>query len=111
MKTTIERLDGRDIAISHDVPRSGKQQRLPDKFSTRLFSPAAMLLAMVAAILLLDATLPLRDLWFHDALLTQMGAWPALPTLLLFPGWAINPHLPNQHGTATLAVMNGWASF
>ncbi|HLX57622.1 MAG TPA: hypothetical protein VKR83_11410 [Ktedonobacteraceae bacterium] len=111
MKTTIERLDGRDIAISHDVPRSGKQQRLPDKFSTRLFSPAAMLLAMVAAILLLDAALPLRDLWFHDALLTQMGAWPALPTLLLFPGWAINPHLPNQHGTATLAVMNGWASF
>ncbi|HVB74597.1 MAG TPA: hypothetical protein VNE38_13665 [Ktedonobacteraceae bacterium] len=110
MKTTIERIDARDIAVSQDVTRLRKKQRSRGKFSTRLFSPAVLLLAMVVAILLLDAVLPLRDLWFHDALLTQMGAWPAWPSLLLLPGWAIIPHLPNDHGTSTLVVMHGWAT-
>ncbi len=49
---------------------------------------------MVCAILLLDAILPLRDLWFKEALLTQLGWWPVLLSLLLFPGWSLIPPIP-----------------
>ena len=63
---------------------------------------------MVAAVLLLDAALPLRELGFHDALLTQMGAWPVLPSLLTFPGHALLPHLPFQYATAPPPPLEGW---
>src|SRR5712692_9658907 len=111
MKTTVERIDDRDRRDSQDTAHSGKQKRPPDETPTRFFSVAAMLIAMIVAILLMDAVLPLRDLWFHDALLTQMGAWPVLPSLLLLPGMALLPHLPFQHATGSLEVLYGWASF
>src|SRR5713101_6428422 len=111
MKTTVERIGNQDIVASRAITHSSKQKRPPDESPTRLFSPAAMLIAMVVAILLMDAVLPLRDLWFHDALLTQMGAWPVLPSLLLLPGMALLPHLPFQHATGSLEVLYGWASF
>ena len=56
--------------------------------------PLFLLLAMVTALLLLDAILPLRGLWFHDALLTRLGTWPILLTQILFPHQAIMPTLP-----------------
>ena len=56
--------------------------------------PLAFLFAMVCAILLLNAILPLRDLWFKEALLTQLGWWPVLLSLLLFPGWSLIPPIP-----------------
>jgi hypothetical protein len=99
MKTAIERLD-----IDH-----GDFIILPPKSSKRrtLF-PFAMLSAMVCAILLMDAILPLRDLWFHEALLTQLGWWPALPSLILFPGWAVIPPIPQIHATGLPLVIHSW---
>lgn len=99
MKTTIERLDidhGDFIILS---PTSSKRRTL---------FPFAMLSAMVGAILLMDAILPLRDLWFHEALLTQLGWWPVLPSLILFPGWAVIPPVPQIHATGLPLVLHSW---
>ncbi|HEX9132587.1 MAG TPA: hypothetical protein VF844_09860 [Ktedonobacteraceae bacterium] len=99
MKTTIERLDrdhGDFIILS---PKSTRRR-------TRF--PFAMLSAMVCAILLMDAILPLRDLWFHEALLTQLGWWPVLPSLILFPGWAVIPPVPQIHATGLPLVIHSW---
>ncbi len=92
------------------MAHAGKQKRPPGETPPRLFFVARMLIAMVAAVLFLDAVLPLRNLWFHDALLTQMGAWPVLPSLLIFPGRAILPHLPFQYATVTPGLLDGWFS-
>src|SRR5437588_2919479 len=77
---------------------SGEQiaAALPQKRS-RL--PLILPLAMVCAILFLDAVLPLGGLWFHTALLTQLGSWPLLPTHLLFPGWAVSSTITSAHPT------------
>ena len=99
MKTTIERLDidhGDFIILS---PKSSKRRTL---------FPYAMLSAMVCAILLMDAILPLRDLWFHEALLTQLGWWPVLLSLILFPGWAVIPPVPQIHATGLPLVLLSW---
>src|SRR3989440_6283912 len=61
--------------------------------------PLILPLAMVCAILFLDAVLPLGGLWFHTALLTQLGSWPLLPTHLLFPGWAVSSTITSAHPT------------
>src|SRR6202043_2294671 len=75
---------------------------------SRLFFVSCVLIAMVAAVLFLDAALSLRDLGFQDALLTQMGGWPVLPSLLVFPGRPLLPHLPFQYATATPGLLDGW---
>ncbi|HEV7237462.1 MAG TPA: hypothetical protein VGN15_14835 [Ktedonobacteraceae bacterium] len=108
MKITVERTLDRDRGSSQDILQASKQKRPPDETPTRSFSVAIMLIAMVAAICFLDAALSLRDLWFHDALLTQMGAWPVLPALLLFPRRALLPHLPFQYATAAPGLLDGW---
>lgn len=110
MKITIERPEDRDTDAAQDIAHAGKQKRPPVKTPSRLFFVACTLIAMVAAILFLDAVLSLRDLWFHDALLTQMGAWPVLPSLLIFPGRALLPHLPFQYVTVTPGLLDGWFS-
>src|SRR6266704_1664606 len=61
--------------------------------------PFILPLAMVCAILFLDAVLPLGGLWFHTALLTQLGSWTLLPTHLLFPGWAVSSTITSDHPT------------
>ncbi len=61
--------------------------------------PFTLLLAMVCAILLLDAVLPLEGFWFHTAILTNSGTWPLLPTHLLFPGWSVTSSLNSIHPT------------
>jgi hypothetical protein len=108
MKITIERTEDRDVVAAQVTARSGKPKRPSDEKPARLFSVVSILIAMVAAVLFLDAALPLRNLWFHDALLTQMGAWPVLPSLLIFPGRALLPHLPFQYATATPGYLDGW---
>ncbi len=47
--------------------------------------PLATLLLTECIILLLNAVLPLRGVWFYDALLTQTGSWSLSLTHLLFP--------------------------
>src|SRR5947209_14657912 len=84
-------------AATRDTP-SGERvaPALPQKRS-RL--PFILPLAMLCAILFLDAVLPLGGLWFHTALLTQLGSWPLLPTHLLFPGWAVSSTITSAHPT------------
>src|SRR5690348_7691067 len=108
MKIIVERIEGQDHATAQDMAGARRQVRPSGEKHGPSLSSAWLLIAMVAAVLFLDATLPLRELWFHDALLTQMGAWPLLPSFLIFPGRALLPHLPFQYGTAPPALMDGW---
>ncbi len=62
---------------------------------------------MIGAILFLDAVLPLGGLWFHTALLPQLGAWTLLPTHLLFPGWALSSIITSDRPVAPPVVL-GW---
>ena len=71
-------------------------------------APFIILLLMICAILLMDAVLPLRALWFHEALLTQLGTWPAWPSLIVFPGWAIIPPLPHIHISGPPDITLSW---
>jgi hypothetical protein len=70
--------------------------------------PFAILFALETALLLTDAVLPLRGLWFHEALLTQLGSWPLWPTFLLFPGWAVTPPINGIHISATPDIGLSW---
>jgi len=64
-------------------------------------------LAMVGAILFLDAVLPLKGFWFPTALLPTIGSWPLLPTHLLFPGWAVTSSITSVHPTSPPNLL-GW---
>src|ERR1700730_904329 len=65
------------------------QEREPQKVTRPSLLLIVMLAVLVCGFLFLDAILPLRGLWFYDALLhTQVGTWLLLPTHLLFPGKA-----------------------
>lgn len=99
MKTTIER-PGIDHGGFTTWPPKGSKRRT--------IFPFGILFAMGCAILLLDAILPLRDLWFHEAQLTQLGSWPVLPSLVLFPGWPIIPPLPHIHVTGVPQLIQSW---
>jgi hypothetical protein len=79
----------------------------PPRRYTRFF-PYATLAAMVCAILLMDAILPLRDLWFHESTLTQLGVWPVVPSLLLFPGWSVIPPIPHVHVYGVPDLLASW---
>ena len=110
MKTIIEQRGDRsrrDILVSQDVPYVGDDKH--PKIPPDILWPVAMLSAMATAIFLLDAVLPLRDFWFHEATLTQLGAWPVWPSLLLFPGWALIAPVPFLHATGTPVVLQSWA--
>src|SRR5260370_2208837 len=69
-----------------EKPAHGDATLLTAGKYTRLF-PYATLFAMICAVLVMDAVLPLRNLGagFHGALLTVMGSWPVAPSLVLFP--------------------------
>lgn len=58
--------------------------------------PLVILFALVCALLLLDAVLPLRGLGLAEGLPVLPGQWTLGPTNLLFPGWATIPHVPNH---------------
>jgi hypothetical protein len=99
MKTPIERSDTY-LRDSSTMSQNNIQRR------THL--PFAILFAMGCAVLLMDAILPLRDLWFHEALLTQLGWWPVLLSLIFFPGWALIPPVPQIHVTGLPQVIQSW---
>ncbi len=61
------------------------------------------------AIFFLDAVLPLRDLWFYNALLTlPWRAWLLLPTHLLFPQWPGVSVLAGIHRVKPIAMAIPW---
>ena len=102
MKTTIEHPDvdrGDFTTFPHE---SG---RLRTRF------PFVIVIAMVCAILLMDAILPLREFWFKEALLTQLGWWPVLLSLLLFPGRSLIPPVPQIHTTGLPQTIQSWEIF
>jgi hypothetical protein len=92
--------------LSQKASQGGRKMPPPGKY-TRFF-PHATFWAMICAILLMDAILPLRDLWFHEALLTQLGVWPVAPSLLLFPGWRIIPPITQTPITSLPNVPVSW---
>jgi len=85
MKTAIERVD---------IKRGDLVTRPPNSTRRRTLLPIAILFAMACVILLMDAVLPLRDFWFNEAQLTQLGSWPMLPSMILFPDWPLISPLP-----------------
>ena len=102
-KTTLEH-------IAVDIQANLVDKTPPTlKYSRRSrFLPLALFLAMISAIFLLDAVLPLQGLWFHNVLLTQPGSWFQWPTNLLFPGWNITPTLPFANPNYSPPVGLGW---
>src|SRR5438132_272885 len=71
----------------------------PAGLQKRSLLPIAIFIAMIGAILFLDAVLPLGGFWFHTALLPQLGPESLLPTHLLFPGWAVSSTITSTHST------------
>ena len=71
------------------------------------YLPLIFPLAMLGAILLLDATLPLGGFWFHTALLSTLGSWSLLPTHLLFPGWTVSSSITSANPTPPADIL-GW---
>jgi hypothetical protein len=91
-----------------DIEQGNFPILLPEIHKSHKRFPLAILFAMVCAILLLDAILPLRDLWFKEALLTQLGWWPVLPSLLLFPGSSLIPPIPQIPVIGLPDTSNSW---
>jgi hypothetical protein len=96
MKTAIERVD---------IKRGDLITRPPNSTRRRTLLPIAILFAMACAILLMDAVLPLREFWFNEAQLTQLGSWPMLPSTILFPDWPLI--WPLLHGEIP-QVLQSW---
>lgn len=111
MKTTIEPTDAMGSSVTQGIFSDDTLTRLPRRFSFNLSLSIKVLAAMAAAIILMDAILPLRDLWFHDALLTQFATWTAWPSQLLFPGWTLIIPLPGTHASGTPDVVLSWLKF
>lgn len=89
---------------------AGKDARPARSWRQVLTRTRVICIAMIGSLFLLDAVLPLRSLWFHEVLLTQLGSWPVLPSLLLFPGWKIIPPLGNQMAIALPSVLSSWGT-
>ena len=82
------------IEVTNNSDNSSNQYRLSDGLAVRKryrFLPLTILLAMECAFLLANAALPLVGLWFHTALLPQMGKWVLLPTRLIFYHRELSP--------------------
>lgn len=99
MKTAIERVD---------IKRGDLITRPPNSTRRRTLLPIAILCAMACAILLMDAVLPLREFWFNEAQLTQLGSWPMLPSMILFPGWPLISPLLHGDTTVPQQVLQSW---
>ncbi len=83
------------------------QDAAPTK-THRIF-PYTMILLMGCAIFLLDATLPLRGLWFYDVLLrTRFDPWLLFPAHLLFPGKPTVLFQPGVHAIQAGPLSIAW---
>src|SRR5258708_5834586 len=70
--------------------------------------PMALLLALTSSFFLLDAVLPLQNLGFVDALLTQFGNWPLWPAHILFPGLALIQDVVGKHVHRVVSITQSW---
>lgn len=82
-------------------PQAGKYTR---------FLPYATFIALICTVLLMNAVMALRNLWFPEALLTQLGSWPVAPSLILFPGWPVNPPIPQFRGPSPYNLLLSWGT-
>lgn len=95
--------------IQNEKASAGEGKSAQTGKYTRFF-PHATLFAMICAILLMDAILPLRNLWFHESTLTQLGSWPVIPSLVLFPGWIVIPPIRQTHVTGIPDILPSWGT-
>jgi hypothetical protein len=102
----LDTTDPQALSALEDAAGDGGKRAAAGKY-TRFF-PYATLFAMICAIILMDAILPLRSLWFHEAQLTQLGTWPVAPSLVLFPGWTVIPPIPQSRVTGVPDVLSSW---
>lgn len=71
--------------------------------------PFLLLFAMGCALFFLEALLPLRDLWFYNALLTlPIRSWLLFPTHLLFPGKPVVSSQAGVHRTLPHSLVMPW---
>lgn len=61
------------------------------------YLPLTILFAMECAFLLANAALPLVGLWFHTALLSQMGKWVLLPSRIIFHHRELSPTVMGKY--------------
>ncbi|HEV2581195.1 MAG TPA: hypothetical protein VGT44_10125 [Ktedonobacteraceae bacterium] len=111
MKTITEQIDREAKADSATSLLPGDIKLAPRRLVWENHIPYFFLGAMVVAILLMDAVLPFRDLWFHEATLTQLGDWSVWPSSLLFRNWALMPPVPFQHVNGTPGILQSWIEF
>ena len=93
-----------NIPVEPEKKRDSHPVRLPPR---RNYPPLLLPLALIGAILLLDAVLPLAGFWFHTASLPTIGTWSLLPTHLLFPGWAVSTSITSANPTSPPDLL-GW---
>jgi hypothetical protein len=92
----------RQPELAHTLPALQKRRFVP-------ITPYLFLFAMGCTLFLLDAILPLRDLWFYNALLTlPVRSWLLLPTHLLFPGTPTVSVLAGVHRTHPSSTAVAW---
>src|SRR5258708_17255559 len=78
--------DSVEIMQTTSLPRTDKEHK-SQSYPLYSLLPIAIFALLVCDFLFLDAILPLRGLWFYDALLhSSLGTWLLIPTHLLFPG-------------------------
>ncbi len=90
--TAIEADSNRDNKHDHQGPNDSEVAK---QFYRYL--PLTILFAMECAFLLANAALPLVGLWFHTALLSQMGQWVLLPTRIIFHHRALSPTVMGRY--------------
>lgn len=74
-----------------------------------LLLPTVLCAAMLGALFLLDAVLPLGGFWFHTSLLPQLGSWTLFPEHVLFPGWVVTTTIANPATNAPPSAVLGLA--
>jgi hypothetical protein len=112
MKTTIDEAGRKDpLSVSEAATSllAAHPRSIIGRFVREKHIPFIFLGAMVLAILAMDTMMPLRDFWFHEATLTQLGTWPVWLSQWFLPGWPIVPPLPHVHLYGTPPVLQSWA--
>jgi hypothetical protein len=78
-------MEDKRVNPSTDSGQTGMEQETVPLWVRLL--PIVFLCAMIGAIFLLDAILPLQGLWFFNAFLPKSWTWIFWPNHLLFPYW------------------------
>lgn len=96
--------------VATDIQADRANRAIPTLKNARrsFFLPFALFFAMISAIFLLDAVLPLQGLWFHNVLLTTASSWFQLPSTLLFPAWDVTAPLPYANPNFSPPIASAW---